>query len=332
MYSHFFLSGGEHMRNRFSRRFIFTATLTGLISATGMAHTAQAAVIAYDGFDYSSGALAGSNGGTGWQGAWGFTANNGSLDAASVVAGLTFSDYAVTGGAAEVVTNANNGGSYGGVVAHRQISNGLSLPSNSTVYTSMLFRHVQEGNFANGSTFAVGETATGGQNRLQSQAVTLFGNDNPDQIGTGAGNSTTSSPTAGVAVGTTYLFIGKFTGLNIPAFNNAINTATLWAISETNYDAIKADGITEAELDANNVARAFRSDGPSDFGSFLEGGNYARLLANTDFGINNRSVFDEIKFTTELSDISPAAAIPEPTSLGILATASMIALHRRRSV
>ena len=304
---------------------VSVSLVAALVACTVSTHSARAAVFAYEGFDYTPGVLAGSSGGSGWQGSWGFTATGtGSTvsNGTSVVAGLTFSDYPVRGNAAEVLAIGNTG-----TVAHRQIAISPALPRDSTVFTSMLFRHVQQSTSDNASAFTVGSTAFEGQNKLQSQAVTLFGVSNPDNIGTGSGNSSTRSPTGGIAGGTTYLFIGKFTGLNIPAFNNAVNTATLWALSEANYDAIKADGITEAELDANNVARAFRGDGPSNFGTSFGGGDFVRLLASTNFGVSNRSVFDELKFANELNDIVP---IPEPTLIASITLFGATLILRRR--
>ncbi len=305
----------------------FVATLVA--STIVAASSAQATLIAYDGFDYTAGeSLVGKSGGVGMQGAWSLAnPGNGGLNSANVVAGLTFSDYPVAGNAAEVLTNYQSGDNYDGVTAARQINLANPLPSNSTVYAAMLFRHVENPSFANGSTLSVGSTESGGQNRLIARPVAAFGDDNPDKVATGAGNEATDSPTAGILIGETYLIVAKFTGLNQPDFSNAVNTATLWALSAANYDAIKGGGITEAELDANSVARAFRSDGPSDFGSYLAQTDFLRLSATTAYGINNRSVFDEVKLATQLGDVVP---VPEPTSALALGAVALTGLRRKR--
>ena len=68
-----------------------------LVVLTGLTSRAQLTTIAYDGFNYSSGSLAGLDGGTGWTGSWTHDyTSGGDLDVTST--GLTYSGLNTSGG------------------------------------------------------------------------------------------------------------------------------------------------------------------------------------------------------------------------------------------
>lgn len=299
--------------------------------ALALGTSAAANILVYEGFDYALGTLDGNAGGQGWNGAWQTDSQGGSISGSSVVAGLTFSDYPVFGNAAEVISNYNGqigGITYGGTTSGRQTAAGLATASTpTTVYTSFLFfQDETPGSFANESTFSFGATAAGGQNRLISRPVDLFDSNDPQNVAVGGGNEA-SLGTAGIAIDTTYLVIAKYENVNAPNFSGLDVTATLWALDASGYDAIKAGGITEAELTANAVATATRTDVAPDFAPVLVGGEFARLRSVTGFGTNNRSRFDELRVFTDLNDVN--TVIPEPASLLLLGVGGLCLLAGR---
>jgi hypothetical protein len=75
---------------------LVVALVTGLAAPSSYA---QLNLVAYDGFDYTTGALNGKNGGSGWAGSWAWTYGSGSSLAVSAT-GLTFSGLSTTGGSA----------------------------------------------------------------------------------------------------------------------------------------------------------------------------------------------------------------------------------------
>jgi hypothetical protein len=311
----------------FRKTLCFSALL-----ALGLGGNASADILLYEGFDYDTGSLDGNAGGTGWAGAWQTSSQGGSISGSSVINGLSLSDYPVLGNAAEVVSNYNGqlaGTTYGNTTAARQTATGLgTVSSPTTYYTSFLFRQDETfDNFGNESTFAFGATPSGGQNRLIARPVDLFDSNNPQNVAVGGGNEATLG-TAGIEIDTTYLIISKYENINAPVFGGNDITATLWAIDAAGYDLIKAGGITEAELNANAVATATRTDVGPAFPPSLVGGEFARMIAVTGFGTNNRSQFDELRLFTDLDDVN--RIIPEPASLALLGLGSICLLGRRR--
>jgi hypothetical protein len=310
-----------------------TTCLIPAAAAAFLVGPASAEVLVYEGFDYGLGALNGNAGGQGWNGAWQTDSQGGSISGTGVVAGLTLSDYPVLGNAAEVLSNYNgqiSGTTYAGTTAGRQTAAGLAAANSpTTFFTSFLFRQDETDNsFANESTFAFGATAAGGQNRLISRPVDLFDSDDPQNVAVGAGNEATVG-TAGIEIDTTYLVISKFENINAPVFGGNDITATLWALDAAGYDAVKSGGITEAELTANAVATATRTDVGPAFPPSLVGGEFARLRSVTGFGLNNRSQFDELRLFTDLNDVN--TVIPEPASLALLGLGGLCLRVRRRS-
>lgn len=105
-----------------------TRPALGLTAATVLAAVAMppvsAELLLYEGFDYAvSSNLVGQNGGD-WDTSRAWTTggpSNGNINAATVVTGLTFSDYAVIGNAAQVVNNHNDASNSAAFAAGRQL-------------------------------------------------------------------------------------------------------------------------------------------------------------------------------------------------------------------
>jgi len=97
----------------------------------------------------------------------------------------------------------------------------------------------------------------------------------------------------GNAPDTTYLLIGKYVGGN---------GATMWALTETDYEAIKAGGITEEKLNATNSGKAivaFVEEQADILQEFLS-------IGASTFGDGSAldTTFDELKLGSTLGDVT----------------------------
>ncbi|MEM1211623.1 MAG: PEP-CTERM sorting domain-containing protein [Planctomycetota bacterium] len=292
-----------------------------------LAPPASASLLFYEGFDYAvSSNLVGQNGGE-WDPTRPWTSggpSNGSINATTVVNGLTLSDYPVLGNAAQVVNNHNSGSTYEAFAAGRQLPSTFAPPSGSDIWVSFLFNQDESGSFANetGVTFATAVDSI--QQKLQSRPVTTFGGNNPDNAAVGPTNGVGASSPAVIAQDVTYLAISKFTNINGPTFSS--NTGTMWILEASDWDAIKTSVLNESSLDANNLAKVEHSP-DNTFVATLTNDDFLRLNLVTAFGINNRADFDEIRVGTTLGSV---AVIPEPSSALLAALGSLAMLGRRR--
>ena len=84
--------------------------LAAVLAIFALAGTVQAELIAYDGFDYSAGGLAGSNGGFGWAGTW---TTSGSVLAQVNSTGLTWPTLTSEGGDATIVCTSSSTPNWG---------------------------------------------------------------------------------------------------------------------------------------------------------------------------------------------------------------------------
>ncbi|MEM6334145.1 MAG: PEP-CTERM sorting domain-containing protein [Planctomycetota bacterium] len=310
----------------FNPRQTLVAGLAGM--ALVAAPSASATLLLYEGFDYAvSSNLVGQNGGD-WDATRAWTtggASNGSINGASVVTGLTLSDYPVTGGAAQVVNNHNGDGPYQGFNAARQLPSDFTTPASTDLWVSFLFNQDESGSFANETGLTFADSVDNVQRKLQSRTITLFGDNNPDNAAVGADNGVGTSSGAVIAADVTYLAVSKFTNVNGPTFSS--NAATMWILEAADWDAIKGAAITEAALDANSLAKVDHAPG-NTFVVGLTSDDYLRLDTVTGFGINNRAEFDEIRVGTTLDSV---VVVPEPGSAILAAVGCVALLGRRRN-
>lgn len=305
------------------------ALVVQILSTTGNAY---AALLARDQFDYALNAnVGGQNGGSGFSGAWSYsTQASGSTSSAKIIAGLTFSDLPVAGNAArESVVSASSAGFADSVYLRRHPG---SVPvAGEEYWFRYLFRQPQ------------GITAAGFAGGMDIDDVenvslyTKFGAWGLAGTGNGRGgvnvdtsrvSATNSSPS--LSDNTTYLIIGKFTGVN-DAFGVA-RTGKFWALSESDYDAIKAGGITEAELNAQHRQTATETVLPtvSQPLNFTLADSYelrgVDAIAGNAFYLYD---FDEIYAGTSLGDLG-LPQVPEP-SAALITLASAILFSCRIS-
>ncbi len=289
---------------------------------------AQAELLLYEGFDYTTGndALVGQSGGSGWgASAWAEGgAVAGSLQNAGVVnsTSLVFSDFATTGNVGQVQNNHFGGGSdpYARHFATRELPT-LNITPGSTVYSSFLFRQEQGASGSHESEVSVG-VASGGRDKLRQVPVDFFGSNGPDSVQLGYGSAKSTSAGQPSINQDPLLFITRFENFN----GAGSQTASMYVLTESDYDLIKSGGITQLELDTLGAAVTNTTTGVT-----LAGGDFLTLSALTGFGIQNNSFYDEYKLFTDLSDLQ-STAIPEPASLALLGLGGLCLVSRRRRI
>ena len=240
-------------------------------------------------FDYNLGdSVAGKSGGTGWAAGstWSVTKTGSAPSApnATIIAPLTFSDYPVSGNALRVQHNADP--NWGGGKISRTIG---TLPAvGDTVWSSYLWKLDST---QNGSVAAVVDLGDGSGFTSLPRAAW-----NDARVATGYGSTRQPAATT-LATGTTYLFVSSHTNTG----GSGGGTATTWALTAAQYDAIKSGGITEAELNANHTAKATATS------STLEALSGSSTVAVSHHrSANNNAVtysLDELKYAPSLADL-----------------------------
>lgn len=177
----------------------------------------------------------------------------------------------------------------------------------------------------NGTLVRIGSTPadSGTNTRFTSWADSRNSSTN---IGVAYNGATGTDGTAGLATGTTYILISKFTNVGTSLSAGTPGTATLWALTAAQFDSfIAAGGTEDLLLPASVTATATQTTttgGPFTFNS------------NTAFGIvavGNAGVIDELRYGSTLADVIPTA-IPEPAATTALAglAAALCAVRRNR--
>jgi len=263
------------------------------LAVTGMARVTSGATLSYEGFDYTIGQpLNTQSGGTGWgTNAWSAPGTY------AIVSGLTFSDYGVTGEAVQINFPSSNNSQQ---VANRQVS---ATTNPTTLWRSYLYRpdstvnNNYNGLQVNASTTNVNAAVMRSANRGWSHARGGVGVDNGVTWGS-----------QDFTDGTTHLVVSKFTWLN----TNSV-TGKWWSLRPAEYDAIKAGGITETELDTASYDTATES---VTFGSALsfDTSKYVQMQFVTGSGTSQSVTYDEIRHGEQLADLFPGMPVPPPES------------------
>ncbi|MEM1098647.1 MAG: PEP-CTERM sorting domain-containing protein [Planctomycetota bacterium] len=284
-------------------------------AALFVGHT-QAELLLYEPFDYTTGeSLNGQSGGTGCDAGndWIVSGNgNGGVDSELITdGGIGFSDFANVGNAWQVNTNNNGGGSFGvgGWLAGRQLGSAFNVDGNPTLYMSMLFSKLHsdtDDTRTAGVNVSISESGTArtGQELVTRLKVPSFNQGITNNAGAtydGSGNNFTPDP---LPRSTSLLMISRFTNLNASSDQGA----KAWFLDAASYDAIKADGITEQELNDNALTQTTEVfDGnktalPTEFLMFE---------SNTQFGHINRMNIDEVRLATTLETALPIEVVTE---------------------
>lgn len=268
---------------------------TALLVGSAMALPAAATPIASDSFDsYSTGALAGNNGGTGWGGAWATVNTFANTDV--VAGGLSYSagDVNINGGAQSLLIDMTPGELSG--ISDGLLSRALGSSQTGTVYMSLLFRDAVNPDLPATDFVQWGfDTGTTNPNTsvmrrngtFQSRSTTTSSNSADSGIST--------------AVGQTFLLVMKAqrTGTNYDNIALYLNPTTL--TEPVSADAVATANSGIASLD-NFVSRS----------AFHELGDAFQI--------------DAISIGTAYEDV----VVPEPTSLALLAMGGLLAARRRR--
>jgi hypothetical protein len=230
-----------------------TITKFAVIAVWGLVLVADAPAALYmeDTFDYLAGDINGADGGVGFSGSWSSLQNFFVTGASTVEQGsLALSNYPTNGNR---VRMANNSSSDVGSPDRQYISlsrtAGVDILSGD-LWIAYLYKRIDTNGpsdawaeLRNNSCFCLGMTAKAG---------TEFFNTATNGLGiANRYDSTPSTPdeSANIQDGNTYLLIGRFTNINT---TNAARTGTIWALSAADYDAVKGNSITAAELDAHH--------------------------------------------------------------------------------
>ncbi|MFV1968534.1 MAG: hypothetical protein ACC628_24185 [Pirellulaceae bacterium] len=294
--------------------FLGTARTGRLVLVTGvlcfaLGTKATAGLLVEEAFDYIAAenigddSLAGASGGIGWFPGvgWETYVQGGTDGYIEVTEGsLTLSDFPTSGNHVEIgmlstLRPPGSGNTY--VRPSRKI--GVTRTSGD-LWASFLYRRVDDASINGNSSrwaeirdnedyfFAMDPKATGSQG-IRIRYDNGWGEDAEE---------------TSVQDGSVYLMVAKFANLGT---TDRSGSGLMWALSEANYDAIKADGITEAEIDANYTLKAVDND-PGQVPRSLYSGDIVRFLigSDTDDAAANfpfQIAFDELRYGTTLVDV-----------------------------
>ncbi|MEK6795544.1 MAG: Calx-beta domain-containing protein [Spirochaetota bacterium] len=247
-------------------------------------------LLMYDGFDYTLGAsLHTLSGGTGWgENAWG-SSENGSSMKSTVVEGLTFSDYQVSGNAVRLYT--------AGAVTLR-IGRKIAAAATGDIWMSYLY-HVDMAKPAAYQFSAIQTTSyqtAKGSEKMRNIAQ-IYKSTSGVNYGVGgirvSSENDTQSPNSYPGIGT-YLLIAKFTGIG----GSGTQTGSWWALTPANYDAIK-NNITEDALNANCLSKVSSSSAGAEFTA----SKYVQISLGNYASAAYTETIDELRYGTTLGDL-----------------------------
>ncbi len=296
----------------------------------------QAGVLVLESFNYGAVAVNGVAAiGTGLTGSW--TATNtvlGSGSASSVFSGtgLTFgANYATSNGA--LITSSTYNGNNSFTTATVQLS--PSAATIGTLWSSYLINWGGIGLAGNGSTLTgIGGSAAPADNTnifLRSQmASNTLASDR--KIGSGYDATATISGNTALAIGTTYLYVSKYTNVGTPLSAGTTGVATTWILTVDQYNALYTSGsLTEAGLNGVGAVTQKISDPAITTGNYaFDGTRYLTLKADApdSNGLQTNATWDEIKYGTDIGDV--IGVVPEPSAVSLIGLAlGSLGLRRR---
>lgn len=285
------------------KKLLTLTTLAGFAIAT----SAQAALLVYEPFDYSTGALAGNSGATGLSGNW---SSSGSNQQSVVSPGLSFTGLSTTGNAAR--RTSAPGGAESNVSLTSSAVTSLTA-DNSTIYFSLLVRNDRFSVANENLAFVFGSgplvvpssdkqnpTISGGEgfgihldgNTDGGSTIDIFGY----QIDDGVASQSSGKIDNGTSVDT-FMLVGQIDWVA----NGNNDTLSLWNVADPTVGLGSSFAAMTADLDQS-------------------------LFDTLAVESQQVGTIDEIRFGTTLSDVG---VIPEP-STALLGGLGLLFLLRRR--
>ncbi|GAB4252074.1 MAG: hypothetical protein OHK005_19300 [Candidatus Methylacidiphilales bacterium] len=286
---------------------------TAAFAVAALPGTSQGALIAYEGFDYTSGSSINSaNGGSGWGGSWSvstFGSGSGSTVESVQSSGLSYTGVTSSGNSIGLDVDRPSGSNFRGIDVDRTLSSSVS---SGTIWASWLYNsseHSVSGSTSSWSVFALTFTGGTNYNRLEfgrdalspwdSFQVGFQGGPDPDDI-----NLTSQT----VTTGTTYLVTARI-DFNTSGSNDSLY---VWVNPSTSSEP--------------TIASALFSSTTLDFGA-LQGVRILSGFADGGGLVNNVTLVDEIRIGTDY-----LSTVPEPSSLALLigGAVALFAIRLRR--
>lgn len=291
---------------------LLTVTTTMLLGPA----SADAALLLYEPFDYSTGALAGQGGSeTGFAPASTWTEN--SAFTTEVASGsISFGTLSMTGNMFHYLASA------AGTDLNRFATRPMSASASSgDLFMTFLMQgpngiRLNGGSYVNGSnTFEFGGL------RSRYNVTTGAGGEGSPHVYYG---DSFEGTTVNAASTDTYMYVFGYTGLGTASGG----TARMWLLEASHYNALAADGsVSIAELDANNFASSLPVSlvgaAPT-----LDGTENLRLHLHDNGSGTTEFILDEIRIATTLGEAM--AIVPEPSACSLLALSGLALMRRRR--
>ncbi len=258
-----------------------------------LASSAVADLLMEDTFDYSPGPIDGTqNGGIGWGGSWTALLNGGVTGANDVLDGsLLFSNYPTVGNRVRMANlDSSNTASPDRQYTRTERTADITK-NNGDLWAAFLYQRIHEEGgqsgestdqwveLRNNANFAIGMSASPGNSfgyEGSGQGIAVRYDNQPGL----------PDDSASAQDGNVYLMIGRWTDIEVVGGG----TATMWALSASDYNTITTDGsISVAELDANHYLRAEdttlftpQAINPGNSMRWVNGVRFAALAADFD--------------------------------------------------
>jgi len=290
------------------------------LSVSAAASSAQAALLAYEGFDYgpvSGGQLPGSaNTGTGFSSGWQVAAGGSAVPWTYQASSMAFSSNFQTSGGSSAF--ASNGGDIGNL--YRPLSAGVS----GTTFGSFVFNIGSRQN-------AVVDVMFGAAGATDNTATSVMAASEWGQANSGVRiadtNGTHVQTLSGepLALGTTYMYLWK------SEMEASSQKTTAWILTSAQYDYFSSNGFSEAAL--NSAGTGTGANNVFQTGSLALTGSLGDLSTMHLFGYGWEPVvsaqIDEIRVGTSISDVTP---VPEPATAALLGVGAVLSLRLARRV
>lgn len=301
-------------------------TLFVLAALPLCASSAQAALLVYEPFAYTSGVALNT-----------LTPNASTQGLSTTLAygGSGSESYTVQSSSLSFAGLRTDGGSVSFTSGTRVGAARLDLAANysGTLYNSYLVTMSARGGVdTDGIGLRVANDNTSGGDRFSAYADARDLTNNRE-VGVNYGSGTSGVTHSGVnlALDTPYLIIARFTNVGIVLSPSTQGVASIFAMTEAQFANFKASGGDDAYLDNATVSGAASGitaravDGALESGTFsFNTGNFFAMV-----GVSGVGSFDEVRYGSTLADVTP---VPEPASalLAALGSLGMLAMRRSR--